>query len=203
MKRRIDNYAFDADPGTLTFSGFTTIRLEAILIVVNVTDQLIIYSPFDAAKGGTAATNVLTFEHDTTTMSDGDDLLIYYDDSGDEKISKALINQTTAEVADVAIIAAPGANKIIVLHQVSALASGANTNDMELRMRLGATAATNDALSDNDVWHPGIPPGGGFVEPQYGLEGPANTAFNYQCSLPGGETAIKVIYHIKNQTSNP
>lgn len=201
MKRRIEDYTFDASEKTVTFVETQAIKLEGVMAIVNVTDGIIIYNPSDPALIGSASGKVLTLTYNTTTMSDTDDLLVLYDDSG-SKTKKALINQTGAEGADVALIAAPGANKYIVLDLVSAFASGANTNNMELRMRIGATAATDDALSDNDIWHPGIPPGGGFVETQFSLEGPANTAFNFQCSDPGGETAIKALYHIMDLAEN-
>jgi len=80
MKYRVVNYTFDASLKKVTFTDITTIKLESILLIVNTTDQEIIFNFADSAKGGTVATNVLTLEHDTTSMSDTDDLLIYYDD---------------------------------------------------------------------------------------------------------------------------
>lgn len=80
MKFRVVNYTFDASEQTVDFDDVAAIALEAVLLIVNVTDQIIIYNFADSAKGGTAAGNTLTLEHDTTAMADGDDLLIYYDD---------------------------------------------------------------------------------------------------------------------------
>lgn len=79
-KRQLINYTFDASAQTITLTDYTTIRLDSILLITNVTDNVIIYNFADATKGGTVATNVLTLTYDTTSMADADKLLIYYDD---------------------------------------------------------------------------------------------------------------------------
>jgi hypothetical protein len=84
MKVRVDSYVFDASAKTVTFSGYVSIDLEAVLFITNTTDNIAIYSFIDPAKGGTAATNVLTLAHDTTAMSDTDKLQIWYDDAAAE-----------------------------------------------------------------------------------------------------------------------
>lgn len=80
MKIKIDNYSFDKDTGEVTFTDYSVIRLDGILLITNVTDNIIIYNFADPLKGGTVATNVLALEFDTTGMDNNDDLLIYYDD---------------------------------------------------------------------------------------------------------------------------
>jgi hypothetical protein len=80
MKRLITNYSFNAASKTVTFTEIPTIQLDRILIISNVTDQILIYNFADTSLGGTVATNVLTLEYDTTSMSNTDDLLIYYDE---------------------------------------------------------------------------------------------------------------------------
>jgi len=86
MKNKIDNYTFDASAKTITFTDYTTIRLDGILLITNVTDNVIIYNFADPTKGGSVLTNVLTLAYNTTTMDDGDKLLIYYDDVIDGKV---------------------------------------------------------------------------------------------------------------------
>jgi hypothetical protein len=95
MKTRIANYTFDASAQTVTFTDYTAISLEGVLLVSNATDGLILYNFADPAKGGSAATNVLTLEYDTTAMDDTDDLIVYYDD-GDKS---QLVGQSLAVVA--------------------------------------------------------------------------------------------------------
>lgn len=80
MKILVSNYTFDASAGTITFNDYVTISLEGILLIVNVTDNVIIYNFADPLKGGTVAGNNLTLVYDTSLMSDTDDILIYYDD---------------------------------------------------------------------------------------------------------------------------
>jgi len=81
MKIQVTNYTFDASAKTVTFSDYGTIRLDSILLITNVTDNVIIYNFADPTKGGTVATNVLTLTYDTTSMADTDKLQIFYDDS--------------------------------------------------------------------------------------------------------------------------
>lgn len=81
MKKLITNYTFDASAQTITFGDYTSIVLESVLLVTNVTDNIIIYNFADTARGGSASTNVLTLDYDTTSMSDTDDLQVYYDDT--------------------------------------------------------------------------------------------------------------------------
>ncbi len=80
MKTLITNYSFNAAAHTVTFTGYGSISLASVLIVVNATSNVIIYNFADPAKGGTVATNVLTLTFNTGSMSDSDSLLIYYDD---------------------------------------------------------------------------------------------------------------------------
>lgn len=78
MKILVTNYTFDASAQTITFAQFPTIDLERILLVTNVTDNIIIYNFASSSLGGSVATNVLTVDYDTTTMDDTDDLQIHY-----------------------------------------------------------------------------------------------------------------------------
>jgi hypothetical protein len=100
MKTKIDNYSFDKTAKTVIFTDYTTIRLDSILLITNVTDNIIIYNFADATKGGTVLTNVLTLAYDTSSMDNGDKLLIYYDDVFDGKICQSasitIVSQGTA-----------------------------------------------------------------------------------------------------------
>jgi hypothetical protein len=80
MKLQIQNYTFDSNAKTVTFTDFTSIRLDSILLVTNVTDNIIIYNFADPLAGGTVATNVLTLTYDTSSMDNTDSLQIFYDD---------------------------------------------------------------------------------------------------------------------------
>jgi len=81
MKKLIKNYTFNAAAKTVTFSDYIAIDHEGILLITNVVDGALLYNFADPALGGTVAGNVLTLELDTTTMSDTDGLMVYYDDA--------------------------------------------------------------------------------------------------------------------------
>ncbi len=79
-KNLITSYTFDASLKTVTFDDYTSISLDGVLLITNVTDGVGIFQFNSPTLGGTVATNVLTLEYDTTTMSDTDNLQIWYDD---------------------------------------------------------------------------------------------------------------------------
>jgi hypothetical protein len=79
MKQKIDNYIFNATAKTVTFTDYTSIRLDGMLLITNVTSNEIIYNFADPTKGGTVSKNILTFTYSTIQMHNTDKLLIYYD----------------------------------------------------------------------------------------------------------------------------
>jgi hypothetical protein len=81
MKILVENYTFDASARKITFTDYNPIIIERVLLITNVVDNVIIYNFADVTKGGTAATNVLTLNYDTSTMADSDELQIFYDDA--------------------------------------------------------------------------------------------------------------------------
>jgi len=74
----VTNYTFNAATGAITFAQFPSIDLERVLLITNVTDNIIIYNFANSSLGGTVATNVLTLDYNTTSMDNGDDLQIHY-----------------------------------------------------------------------------------------------------------------------------
>lgn len=68
---------FNAATKQIIFNTTDVVKLEQLLVITNVTDNIIIYNFADAAKGGSIANNVLTLTFDTTSMSDSDSLQIF------------------------------------------------------------------------------------------------------------------------------
>ncbi len=93
MKLQIQNYTFNKTAKTVTFTDYTTIRLDSVLLITNVTDNLIVYSFADPLLGGTVTNNVLTLTYDTSAMDDTDKLQIFYDDGDVQPANSEL--QTT------------------------------------------------------------------------------------------------------------
>jgi len=70
------SYTFNASLKTVTFAG-VTVTQKQILLIVNTTRGVIIYSPIITAKKGTLAALVLTLDFDTSAFADADDLQIF------------------------------------------------------------------------------------------------------------------------------
>lgn len=80
MKNLITNYTFSAASRQITFTGYSSLSLNQILLVTNVSRNTIIYNFADPLAGGSITTNVLTLSADTTSMSNSDSLQIFIDD---------------------------------------------------------------------------------------------------------------------------
>ena len=151
MKRRIVNYTWVASTGAITFTDFTAISLDGVLVITNVTDQIIIYSFADAAKGGTVATNVLTCEFDTSGMDNADKLQIWYDDGdvSEEVITKEFtFTDADGAQANVALITVSAGTRIVVT-AIDAVIG--NDCTVDVGVRVGFAAATLGARATAGV----------------------------------------------------
>jgi hypothetical protein len=79
MKILFEDYSFNAATKQITFNTTSTIGLEQLLVITNVTDNIIIYNFADPSAGGTILNNVLTLDYNTTSMSNTDSLQIFID----------------------------------------------------------------------------------------------------------------------------
>lgn len=101
MDKVLTNYTFSKTAKTVTFSDYTTIRLDHIKAVINVTSGTVIYQPNSATKNGTVLNNVLTLTYDTSSMNDADKLMIIYDDGSSVVKGVGQINDWTAVAQNV------------------------------------------------------------------------------------------------------
>jgi hypothetical protein len=90
MKILINNYTFNSTTKQIALTDYTSVDLEAFLLVTNVTDNIIIYNFADPAKGGTISGNSLTLDFDTTSMSNTDDLQIFIEDGTSPASNEAI-----------------------------------------------------------------------------------------------------------------
>lgn len=107
MKKLITNYTFApgaAGLGTITFNDFTSISIKNVLLITNVTDNILIYNFASPAHGGTVTSNVLTLKYNTESMSNTDDLQIFYDVETDAPKNAT----TTAYAASLVVKASAG-----------------------------------------------------------------------------------------------
>lgn len=109
MKIQIKNYLFDASARTITFLDYVSIDIDSVLYIIHVTDNRAIYNPMNKNLKGSVLGNVLTLNYDTTTMSDSDELQIYYDKIPDpateakqDDIINAIGNITPTDVSALA-----------------------------------------------------------------------------------------------------
>lgn len=81
MKKRLaSGYTFDASAQTVVHADFSDIGLDGIQMIVNVTDNIVIYNFADPTKGGSLSTDTLTLIYDTTSMADADELMVLVED---------------------------------------------------------------------------------------------------------------------------
>jgi hypothetical protein len=90
MKKLISNYTFNPVAKTVTLNDYENVDLESLLLITNVTDNVIIYSFADSALGAGVNGNTVTFEYNTASMSSTDALQIYYDDNSDTQMTEEL-----------------------------------------------------------------------------------------------------------------
>ena len=91
MKVLFQDYTFNAATKQITFNTTDIVSLNQVLVITNVTDNVIIYNFADPAKGGVIANNVLTLTYDTTTMSNSDSLQIFLDLYGTPSTDESVV----------------------------------------------------------------------------------------------------------------
>lgn len=116
-KLRIPNaYTFDASAKTIVHASFSDITLAGIQLIVNVTDQIIIYNFADPNKGGTLATDTLTLDFDTTAMSDTDELMILVEDGQSETVNLGAVDNAVLDAIAASVAAIDGDTSTIIGH---------------------------------------------------------------------------------------
>ena len=71
------SYTFSPATQQVMLWGFASLDLEQVLLITNVTSNVIIYDFSDPLKGGALAGNVLTLDYNTSAMGSGDSLMIF------------------------------------------------------------------------------------------------------------------------------
>lgn len=79
MKIKVANYTFDVVTKKVTLTDYASIRLDSLLLITNVTKNVIIYNFADTESGGTVSGNQITLIADLTDMSNSDKLQIFYE----------------------------------------------------------------------------------------------------------------------------
>ena len=80
MKKKIINYIFNAAAGTIVLTDYETINLDGLLLITNVTDNILMYNFADSSNHASVSGNIISLSYNTTAMSDTDEIQIFYDD---------------------------------------------------------------------------------------------------------------------------
>ena len=81
MKILIEKYVFDPAQKNIVFNDYTSIELERVLLITNVTKNIIIYNFANPLVGAQVVNNnILHLQYDTATMSNTDKLQIFYEE---------------------------------------------------------------------------------------------------------------------------
>jgi hypothetical protein len=136
------SYTFDASAKEITLSGVNTVIIEQFLLIVNLVDQQIIYSPVKIGYGGTVSGNVITLDYDTTLMSDTDELQIYFALDNSTDIFPTQISGTVS--VDTSLLAT-SAKQDLLLTELQAKADLSETQPVSLASIPLPTGASTEA----------------------------------------------------------
>ena len=99
MKKLLTAYSFDPTAKTITLTRYVGVDHAGLLLVTNVTDNIIIYNFADPAKGGTVAGNIISLTYDTSGMEAGDNLQIFYEDGLYDHLTNSELRDTPVPVS--------------------------------------------------------------------------------------------------------
>lgn len=136
MKVLFTDYTFNAAAKTITFNTSTSVGLNNVLLITNVTDNIIIYNFANPNLGGTISNNVLTLTYNTTTMSNTDSLQIFIDIGGGAATEETLEKLTQS---------------VQLLNRIAQLLTPIATQDSSQRQRIvvEGTATVAQATAAN------------------------------------------------------
>ena len=120
MKTLIDDYSFNASTKKITLNELTSIKIEQILLITNITDNTIIYNFADSNLGGSVVGNVLTLKYDTALMDNLDSLQIFIETPNTDFVQ--LNNLLTDGIAE-------------IVHQLQSLRNDGGMADVLGRVR--------------------------------------------------------------------
>ena len=89
MKQLITNYKFNPAGKTIVFNDYTSLDLEGLLLITNISNSKkpVLYQFNDSGLTATTTGNVVTLSYNTASMNSTDVLQIFYDDSAEDSVS--------------------------------------------------------------------------------------------------------------------
>lgn len=98
MKKRINTYTFNALTHKITLTDIT-VQLDALLLITNITNNVIIFNFADSTKKATVSGSTITLQYDTSNMSDSDELQIFYDDALEYGLTDSELRNTPIPIS--------------------------------------------------------------------------------------------------------
>lgn len=155
--RDIGNYTFDASAQTVTITGITGLQIQDILLIINIEDNEVIYSPPVVGRGGTLSGNILTLDFDTTLMDDADPLSIFvHNDNGVKFNSNALDASGRLPVSQVTILGSYIQDKNDNSAFLDRQGTGSQVYDPDRGSSLMSVTAGQFAVCQSKTFHPYI-----------------------------------------------
>lgn len=77
MKKQLTNYTFNPTAKTVTLLDSTSYKLNQLLLITNVTSNIIIYNFAEPTLGASLSNNIITLDYNTSSMGINDDLQIF------------------------------------------------------------------------------------------------------------------------------
>jgi hypothetical protein len=153
MKILINNYTFNSTTKQIALTDYTSVDLEAFLLITNVASNIIIYNFADPAKGGTVSGNILTLDYNTASMSNTDNLQIFIDDglsaSTNETIeeSNRLLSSIYNRTDSLAVVDANQRQRIAVEVMPTVTVNANSSNVTVVDPSLNSVYTTNNAAT--------------------------------------------------------
>jgi hypothetical protein len=108
MKKLITNYTFIPAEKKVILNDYTSVNVDGVLLITNVTSNTIIYNFASASLGGNTSGNTILLTYNTTSMSKSDGLQIFYDDAQDDndgdKRSYEMLKEILNELKDIKLL---------------------------------------------------------------------------------------------------
>ena len=150
MKILVENYSFNPATGVITFTDYSSIKLENVLLVTNVTSNVMIYNFAVPALGGAVNGNQLDLDFNTSSMSSSDKLQIFYEETS----SKPATDEGTILLRRLITMLAPLATQDSLQRQrvtVDAMTSGMTLSTVTTVSTLNALAGVDPRYQFIDI----------------------------------------------------
>ena len=114
MKKIVDNYSFNAASKVVTLNDYGAVTLARIMLITNVTANVVIYNFANTALGGVATNNYVTLTYDTSGQASTDKLLIIYDDPKATNVTQPVCDRELVELVTALLIESRVQNSLLL-----------------------------------------------------------------------------------------